>query len=677
MSKVCIIVPIYNVERYICRCLDSILHQTFRDFDLVLVDDGSPDKCGEICECYAKRDVRIHVIHQENRGLSAARNTGIEWALIESECEWITFIDSDDWIHTTFLEQLLGAAQKDKTDIIIGEALWTKGEPLPEAEYRPSVIWKTEDYYLQHTVNANVAWGKLYKKKCFHSIRYPEGKIHEDEYVTYRVLFGQKYISVVDQKLYAYFQNDSGITRGKWTPSRLDGLTGIEQQIKYFELAGYNEIAHKRFNSFLNNYEKSLEYIRLSGLREKEKRRYINQVNHQLRRVLLLYCKYGWLPFHKSERNKRLYSNAFAGIRVLREIWGKVKYAVTHVPVISNLWGYCTKGWRRISDIQAAARYVRSIMNKKAVLLQTPLHGNIGDHAIAEAENQLLNSLGITYCDFPWTIGREKIFARVTSKKKIILITGGGYLGQLWPNEEQRFRDTLKAFRNNKVIVFPHTLFFDMESEEGRRCFHESKEIYETHLDLTIFAREEHTYQFLREFFPRVKTEIVPDMVMMLKWQRDDCLRDGVLICLRKDKERKMSEEVYQNLIVCIGKEYSKLKVTDTVITGRIFPEQREKAVHEKLAEFASFKLAVTDRLHGMIFAAITETPCIVLDSLSPKIRGCYEWIKDLDYIRFAENVDDVPDIIEDLKTVTPHYNREKIEEAMQPLYNVLIEATK
>ena len=235
MAIVSVIVPVYNVERYIHRCIDSILQQTFRDFELVLIDDGSPDQCGAICDDYASIDSRVHVIHKENGGLSAARNSGIDWAFSKSDSEWLTFVDSDDWIHKFFLESLLSAVRKDNTCIAIGNALWTKGESFSENAIRPSVVWRTAEYYQLHTVNSTVAWGKLYNKKCFRNIRFPDGKIHEDEYVTYKILFAQEYISVIDQPIYAYFQNDTGITRGKWTPARLDALVGIEQQISFFE----------------------------------------------------------------------------------------------------------------------------------------------------------------------------------------------------------------------------------------------------------------------------------------------------------------------------------------------------------------------------------------------------------------------------------------------------------
>ena len=119
MPQISVIVPVYKVEDCLNRCVDSILKQSFSDFELILIDDGSPDQCGAICDEYAKKDNRIVVIHQNNGGLSAARNAGIDWAFANSQSEWLTFIDSDDWVHPEYLERLLNAAITQNVSISV------------------------------------------------------------------------------------------------------------------------------------------------------------------------------------------------------------------------------------------------------------------------------------------------------------------------------------------------------------------------------------------------------------------------------------------------------------------------------------------------------------------------------------------------------------------------------
>lgn len=240
MPQISVIVPIYKVEQYIYRCIDSILNQSFRDFELILVDDGSPDRCGMICDEYAEKDSRIHVIHRKNGGLSAARNSGIDWVFRNSDSQWLTFIDSDDWIHPRMLECMLGMVKKWSVKVSVCGYKLTSGETtdLLHGNFEGE-IWTPEDFYIEHNVNSIVAWGKLYHRDFFKKLRYPKGKLHEDEFTTYRILFQEKKIAVSDLPMYFYFQNTEGITKSKWKPKRLDGTFGLGKQAYYFKKHGF------------------------------------------------------------------------------------------------------------------------------------------------------------------------------------------------------------------------------------------------------------------------------------------------------------------------------------------------------------------------------------------------------------------------------------------------------
>ncbi len=319
MAEISIIVPVYKVEQYLDRCVNSIMGQSFVDFDLILVDDGSPDHCGKMCDVYEAEDMRIHVIHQKNGGLSAARNTGIDWAIEHSDSKWLTFVDSDDWIHPRYLEVLLNAAKNYSTAISIGGAFWTKGEPLPNEISNNPELWKTADYYVEHITNATVAWGKLYKKDCFDKIRYPEGKIHEDEYVTYQILFRFEFVSVVNQPLYGYFQNDQGITRRQWSPSRLDAIEGLEEQISFFLNNGFEEIAKRRFRALLKVVMSSMDQVSQStDMKFIERYKYNRFLRKKMRKNLFLYNKYKWVTIRN---NRPEYASASVCLSFCRRIW--------------------------------------------------------------------------------------------------------------------------------------------------------------------------------------------------------------------------------------------------------------------------------------------------------------------------------------------------------------------
>ena len=239
-----VIVPVYKVEKYIHRCIDSILAQTFTDFELILVDDGSPDRCGEICDEYAKKDDRIVVIHKDNGGVSDARNAGLDWMFEHSSSEWVTFIDSDDWVRPTYLEKLYHAAQRNPVSICGYQK--TK-DPYETVDYETYHLQsnRTEDFFCDHNKTFVVAWGKLYKAEDFINIRYPLGKIHEDEYVTYQILFQYETFAFVDEPLYVHIKNPESIGRSKWTPEKMVKLDAVEEQINYFEKNGFRQARSK------------------------------------------------------------------------------------------------------------------------------------------------------------------------------------------------------------------------------------------------------------------------------------------------------------------------------------------------------------------------------------------------------------------------------------------------
>lgn len=235
MPTISVIVPVYKVEPFLHRCVDSILAQRFADFDLILVDDGSPDRCGQMCEEYAARDSRVQVIHQQNGGLSAARNTGIDWAFAHSDSQWLAFVDSDDWVHPEFLLRLYQAAEQTGCRLSACGLLRTAEGPLPEPEDAPAACLSADDYYCGGHPQGlpAVAWNKLYHKSLMEALRYPPGKLHEDEFTTYQAVYAAGQVAVIPARLYAYYQNPQGIMGSDWSPRRMDVLEAFENQIHF------------------------------------------------------------------------------------------------------------------------------------------------------------------------------------------------------------------------------------------------------------------------------------------------------------------------------------------------------------------------------------------------------------------------------------------------------------
>ena len=292
MPNISVIVPVYKVEPFLHRCVQSILDQTYRDFELILVDDGSPDRCGELCEEYGRLDSRVRVLHQENGGLSAARNAGIDWAFANSDSRWLAFVDSDDWVHPAFLQTLYDTAEQTLCKISACGFYRTGGEALPQAQDFSVVSLSADDYYcgqLHDGVTA-LAWNKLYHKSLFKGLRYPIGKLHEDEFTTYRAIYGAGKIGVTPARLYAYYQNPEGIMRSQWNPRRMHMLEAFEQQIAFAQETGNARLLNKTAEQYIYSAYEQLSQAQIV---------YRKELRRKLRAALKLGRECGCFPLER------------------------------------------------------------------------------------------------------------------------------------------------------------------------------------------------------------------------------------------------------------------------------------------------------------------------------------------------------------------------------------------
>lgn len=205
-----VIVPVYNVEPYLRKCLDSIVDQTCQDLEILVIDDGSEDHCGEICDAYAARDPKIRVFHTKNRGLSAARNLGLDHA----KGEYVGFVDSDDWIEPDMYESLLAAAERTGADVAECGVFREYPNRTLERRRKDLVMSGTEAVWaLLHGKLAEAVWNKLWNRRCFEQIRFPEGRIFEEYATTWRVFSGIDLVCTVSASKYHYLQREGSLSR--------------------------------------------------------------------------------------------------------------------------------------------------------------------------------------------------------------------------------------------------------------------------------------------------------------------------------------------------------------------------------------------------------------------------------------------------------------------------------
>lgn len=231
-----VIVPVYKVEPYLDRCVQSIVDQTYRDLEIILVDDGSPDNCPGMCDVWAKKDRRIKVIHKSNGGLSDARNVGMTYA----KGEYISFVDSDDWIDSRFIEFLFNAVCEHKSELaacdvsfVLDDTIWMEDTTR---EYSGQ-LFSTEaalESLIHGRLFRAVAWNKLYLRDILKEESFKVGCLHEDEFFTYRVLAKCKRPVFVAVPLYAYRQREGSITKS-YSLKRLDCLDAILERLLFLK----------------------------------------------------------------------------------------------------------------------------------------------------------------------------------------------------------------------------------------------------------------------------------------------------------------------------------------------------------------------------------------------------------------------------------------------------------
>lgn len=222
-----VIIPMYKVEIYLKRCLDSVLNQNYQNLEIIAVDDGSPDRCGAIAEEYAARDERIKVIHQKNQGLSCTRNTGIEAAT----GEWIFFVDSDDELPENAIRLLWETAEKEQVLMSMGGyyvCIHKNGKvEKKQVHVIPQVLRTVEGlhtHFLSDGKNFNYVWMKLYHRSVFEKVRFSEGKYYEDIYIFPAIIEAAGSVAIVDVPVYYYHLRDNSITFGSKIPTHMDGM---------------------------------------------------------------------------------------------------------------------------------------------------------------------------------------------------------------------------------------------------------------------------------------------------------------------------------------------------------------------------------------------------------------------------------------------------------------------
>lgn len=276
-----VIMPVYNVEDTVVKAIDSVLNQTMKELELILVNDGSTDNSGQICDEYAAKDTRIRVIHKENGGLSSARNAGLN----KASGKYVTFIDSDDYLETHIYEQFNAHYKKETIDLFFFNIcrirnnrkviLQSKNIQLHDSEEIIETLfdYKGVDFY---------AWNKIYRKELFSEVRYPEGRLYEDIIPSYEVAKKSNNAVVTDQVGYYYIDNVTSIVNSQFNPKQYDNVLQREILLKKIEKE-FPNLVPKALDKLLDGYL-STGFKIASSVKNKDTEQYVHKIREDIRR---------------------------------------------------------------------------------------------------------------------------------------------------------------------------------------------------------------------------------------------------------------------------------------------------------------------------------------------------------------------------------------------------------
>lgn len=645
-KKISIIMPAYNVEKYINRSIDSILNQDYENIELLIIDDGSTDETAEIANKRIVSDSRAVVLSKQNGGLSDARNYG----LVRASGDYIMFIDSDDFLEINSLGSLLKYSTNNSLDVCIFGYYYDihRGDSVKTEK----IITESSKIITKDSKNINIsnpgllgyAWNKIYRRKFLlvNNLMFEKNLSYiEDIVFNEQVYKCAESIGFYSHPIYHYVQY-SHATLGKSYHKKIAqydhrSIQAFCSSMKSLKVSTYN-VRSFRIKETINKTRWSIDIVaNAATISREEKIRTLHDLFNNISKIPENVGSITDRIFIGLLRNKKFNTLLFFSCMKKRNI---NRYIKDIIPQSMKNWIiYITSssdGYKNLSK-----------HDNKIIITLAADYGNLGDIAIAYAQNKFLRDSfpdrKIIVVPISQTYHKLRSLKKKTNKNDIITITGGGNMGDIYKDIEEQRRFVIKKFPGNKIVSFPQTIDFS-ETNTGKKELLKTQSIYNSHNNLTIFARERKSYDKMKQIFEKNKVILAPDIVLYLDESKREYKRDTdrLILCLRDDKET--SSQKIRKHIKDIEKEYTHILSLDTLINAnKISPEKGQYELQRLWEHFASSGLVITDRLHGMIFCAITNTPCIALNNSNGKVRGVFnEWIKNNYPIAFADSKNDL-----------------------------------
>ena len=655
MSMISVIIPAYNVSNYIDKCIESVCLQTYQEIEVIIVDDGSTDnQTAKKCDEWALKDNRIKVIHKANGGLSDARNAGLDVA----KGEFIYFLDGDDYIDAHLLEcVMLEYAQNIDLVFFSYTVVDESGNPVhrPNLEYgvyhlgtEQEKLYFLIEKLLQHRVGWE-AWNKIFRRDIIekYHIRFEDNNriFAEDQYFSICYCLHVSNVVSIPNRLYYYVQRDNSIMSHNRYKDNIGRISLLSQSV-------YNYIDCSLECNWAKQYYPILHWQIINNEFDKLKKNR-NFTRREIREVILKsvknsefffdnlkklhFCRKSMFEIHGVERTEQILSEV--------QYYLKGNYMISRIRNRLILW--CNPFFIRI-DPHSRRLFKEYKMfvtqyNKRIYLIGTETFGNLGDHQIAESILVFLKTrlpeYGIKEIPLNAYESNKLCLKKFIQSQDVILLSGGGNIGDLYPLAEKIREDVIETWPHNRKISFPQTIYFS-DSSKGRETLQKGKKIYTNKNNVVLFARDNYSYLFVKKNF-NCDTFKCPDIVLSDNKEARLIRKNQVIFCIRQDVEKKISQQDIKRIMEFSRMHYETIIMQDTQLDYNLDIKMRYVTLSKVFELWQTSKLVVTDRLHGMVFAAITGTPCIAFDNFNNKVSGTYEWIKYLPYIKFVTNINE------------------------------------
>lgn len=603
---VSIVVPIYNAQFFLKECLGSIKKQTYRNIEVLMIDDGSTDSSSRIATDFIKEDKRFKYFYKINGGLSSARNFGIKIA----KGDYICFVDSDDYVSPSFISDMIVNIDSS-IDIVFSGILRVDidGNELCNDFNFPSKIITKEDLLLNASLDNGYqficAVNRLYKKTVFDFVTFVDGKIHEDELFFNEMIQKDFNYKVVQSINYFYRQTDGSIMRSRLDARRLTAVDALLERAKIASAIGLRALRGRFYYLaacvllqcfiYVDSYKNVCKFVR-----------YFAKVYHPF---LIRSCSYK-LPYW-------LFVNLLKNVRL-------------------------TMG---VALIKRKAKLSTKQFGKSIFMMGTPVHGNLGDQAIVIAEERFLFCNGfskkqIIEVDNEILIHRFHDIKAVVKPIDLLVIDGGGNLGTLWAEEDKKIAKIISTFFLNTVIVFPQSCFYESKSKFSEILQINNTILYSKNPNVSFFLRDLNSYKLFTLLYPQQDAALCPDIVLFTPRKKSMKKKKIIYVCKRSDKESTGVFPDVSTIDALLDFKF-KIRFIDTVVKKRIGAFNRRHIVGWLLKKLSNASFVITDRLHGAIFSFLSETKCFCFDNLSGKVKGLAYWITD-NSLTFCNSATDI-----------------------------------